>query len=154
MNALAAPLWMFLGIRAHLVAFRNAPRRRLCRHSRVPIRHFSSHRRTNSQTELCDNLLAWAVGSAPSGKARVLTGSLHALDTPFNIRVRRKVWGWIPSGLGLVEDFVHRSVRLRCYINASLNSGRNHATPATTTGLRGRPTSCNRLLEDQLSLSV
>ena len=39
---------------------------------------------------MCDNLLAWAVGSAPSGIARVLTGRLHALDTPFDIRVRRR----------------------------------------------------------------
>ena len=38
---------------------------------------------------MCDNLLAWAVSSAHLGKARVLTGSLHALNTPFNIRVRR-----------------------------------------------------------------
>ena len=52
----------------------------------LPVIFF--HRRINSQTKLCDNLLAWAVGSAPSGKARVLTRSLHALGTPFNIRVR------------------------------------------------------------------
>ena len=58
---------------------------------RAAVRAFLSviffHRRINSQTKLCDNLLAWAVGSAPSGKARVLTGRLHALDTPFNKRV-------------------------------------------------------------------